>query len=378
MPKEFFHKTVKVLLVAVNILIAAFFCIGCYAKYFPPDHWWFVGFFTLASFYLFIILLIFFFIWLFARSRSSIFFIIIVIATLKPINNIIPFRFSSSFSIAKQPNSLRVMSWNVESFRILDYKTHPEEKQQMINLINQYKPDIACFQEMSCADSSKTAFYQLRDFVDSLHFPYYYYSYDIGDDYYPRTHTHYGKIIFSRVPLINKTTVKHYPNDYNFTFQYSDVVINNDTLRIFNCHLQTMKLTDDNLNYIDSFSLHQYNKIKESEGILTKLKHSFPKRQEQSTYVKSELNKSPYPVILCGDFNDVPNSYAYETVGSGLQNAFEKKGVGFGRTFSDILPTLRIDNIIVDKKLTVLQFIRIKKKLSDHYPIITDISLPRN
>ena len=126
----------------------------------------------------------------------AILFIITILLTWKPLTNIIPFRFSSSFNLQKQTNALRVMSWNVESFEILKVKTHPEEKEKMIRLINQYQPDIACFQEMTCADSFKAADYHLQDFIDSLHFPYHYYAYDVGDDYYPATHTHYGKIIF--------------------------------------------------------------------------------------------------------------------------------------------------------------------------------------
>ena len=91
--------------------------------------------------------------------------------------------------------------------------------------------------------------------------------------------------------------------------------------------------------------------------------------------IKNEMNKSPYAVVVCGDFNDVPNSYAYYTVGKGLQNTFNKKGAGIGRTFSHISSTLRIDHIFADKRFTVTQFVRNKKKISDHFPIVTDLTL---
>jgi endonuclease/exonuclease/phosphatase (EEP) superfamily protein YafD len=87
------------------------------------------------------------------------------------------------------------------------------------------------------------------------------------------------------------------------------------------------------------------------------------------------MNHSPYSIILCGDFNDVPNSYAYETIGAGLQNAFVQKGSGISRTFSSISPTLRIDNIFADKRFTVTQFTRVKKLLSDHFPIVADLKI---
>ncbi len=87
------------------------------------------------------------------------------------------------------------------------------------------------------------------------------------------------------------------------------------------------------------------------------------------------MDQSPHPVIVCGDFNDVPNSYAYTTIGKGLNNAFAEKGSGIGRTFAAISPTLRIDNIFADKKFEIKQFVRIKKRLVDHFPIIADVSL---
>ena len=85
------------------------------------------------------------------------------------------------------------------------------------------------------------------------------------------------------------------------------------------------------------------------------------------------MNQSPYPVIVCGDFNDVPNSYAYTTIGKNLQNGFAEKGFGIGNTYDGISPTLRIDNIFADKKFDVVQFERFKKKLSDHFPIAADL-----
>jgi endonuclease/exonuclease/phosphatase family metal-dependent hydrolase len=131
------------------------------------------------------------------------------------------------------------------------------------------------------------------------------------------------------------------------------------------------------LNYIDSPSLESKQDVQQSENVLSRFKTGFLKRQVQAERVKAEVDKSPYPVVLCGDFNDVPNSYAYATIGNGLQNAFVQKGSGIGRSFSGIAPTLRIDNIFLDERFSVQQFTRIKKKLSDHFPIITDVALQK-
>ena len=101
------------------------------------------------------------------------------------------------------------MSWNVEQFDIQQYKTHPESKVKMLELINQFKPDVACFQEMVGGDYNKAINY-LGDFKRALHFENYYYSYDLRLDF-DHMH-HFGVIIFSRSPFIKKKTVSFAPS----------------------------------------------------------------------------------------------------------------------------------------------------------------------
>jgi endonuclease/exonuclease/phosphatase family metal-dependent hydrolase len=373
------------LFLCINIIIAVLFAVGCHATWFDPVHWWFIGLLTLLSSYFLFILCAFFIGWLFVSPRWSLIFIIIVWTNWKPITNIFPLRLPVTFELKKQDSSLRIMSWNVEQFEVLHYGKNPELKQQMLDLINTYQPDIACFQEMVCADSAvsmspaliayyrKYGFYTLNGFIDSLHFPQHFYAYNFKENFL--YYEHFGIIIFSKYPLINKHIINYYPYDYNSVFEYADMLKGKDTIRVFNVHLQSLRFTPSNLHYIDSPSLSSEHDIESSRNILSKFKTGFLKRHIQAERIKAEVNKSPYPVIICGDFNDVPNSYAYETVGKGLQNAFVQKGSGIGRTFSGISGTLRIDNVFLDPRFTVQQFTRIHKRLSDHFPIITDVQL---
>ena len=163
------------------------------------------------------------------------------------------------------------------------------------------------------------------------------------------------------------------PNDYNSSFQYIDVIKGPDTIRIFNVHLQSLKFSKANLNYLDKAGLEADSNITESKSIISKIKTGFIKRSKQADFINDEVAHSPYPVIVCGDFNDVPDSYAYEIIGEGLQDAFVERGFGISRTFSSISPTLRIDNIFADKTFSITQFTRVKKLLSDHFPIVADI-----
>lgn len=375
MEKPFLRRFIKNIFIVSNCIVALFFLAGAYVKYFNPLQWWFFGLFTIALAYLLIALILFFIFWLFRRSFWCCISVVAIISGWHAVINIFPFNFSSSFSIQKKPQSLRIMSWNVEQFDILHHKDHPEVKQEMLDLINQYDPDIACFQEVVAGDK-KTAVNYFPDIKKALRFTDNLYSYNLKDDF-DNSH-HFGRLIFSKLPVINKQTVVNYPNDYNATFQYIDVLKGNDTIRIFNVHLQSLKFSKANLNYLDKAGLESDSNITESKSIVSKIKTGFIKRSIQANFIKDEINHSPYPVIVCGDFNDVPNSYAYETIGAGLQNAFVEKGSGIARTFSTISPTLRIDNIFADKKFTVLQFTRVKKLLSDHFPILADLILSQN
>ena len=285
--------------------------------------------------------------------------------------HLVKLRLAPEFNLKKDNTSLRVMSWNVEHFEIAAYKKHPEKKQQMLWMINSYQPDIACFQEMVGSDSVPTAINYLPDFVRDLKMPYFFYTYNSKLDF-DKDHR-FGIIIFSRYPIVNKKSISYNPNNYNSIFQYADILKGEDTFRIFNLHLQSLKFSDDEVQFLDQPTIDEKSRFKKSRNILSKFKTGFLKRKDQSEHIKTEINKSPYPVIVCGDFNDVPNSYAYATIGKGLQNSFVKKGYGIGRTYSHISPTLRIDNIFTDKRFTVEQFFRNNKKVSAHFPIVTDL-----
>jgi endonuclease/exonuclease/phosphatase family metal-dependent hydrolase len=371
-----FRRFTKHFFIVINIIAAILFLLGCYGYFFNPQYFWPIGFLTLTAFYFLLVLVAFIFFWLFIKPVRSLISIIAILLAFNPLSNIIPYRLSHSFNKPKPENALRIMTWNVAQFNVMENKQHPEIKSQMLNTINEYQPDIACFQEMVAEDSTVKDHGHIDAFLETLNFKNYFYAYNSKEDFWG--YAHFGIIIFSKYPIINKQTVSFYPNDYNSIFQYADIVKGADTFRVFNIHLQSLRFSKTNLKYIDKPTVEDENTaIKESKSIISKFKKGFLKREIQADRIRAEIDKSPYPVIVTGDFNDVPNSYAYHTVGKDLKNAFVEKGSGLGRTFSGISPVLRIDNIFVDEKMDVLQFNRVKKKLSDHFPIIADVEMSK-
>jgi endonuclease/exonuclease/phosphatase family metal-dependent hydrolase len=297
--------------------------------------------------------------------------ILSLLLALQPLGQLIQTNVDNNFHLNKDARQLRVMSWNVEHFKIAEHKSFPEKKTAMIHLINTYQPDVACFQEMVASDQWPKAINYLPEFAKKLHMPYYFYSYNEKLNY--DRHHHFGIIIFSKYPLIKQRTISRKPNDYNSIFQWVDIQNGDDTFRIFNLHFQSLKFSNDNLTYFEDPLIDKETNFMQSKNVLRKFKMGFVNREVQSEAVKAEMNKSPYPVVVCGDFNDVPNSFAYHRIGEGMKNAFAEKGTGIGRTFSHINPTLRIDNIFADKGFLVSQYTRDKTKLSDHFPILADL-----
>lgn len=356
-------------------MVAFLFLLGCYGYWFNPAWFWPLGFLTLGTFYLLLLLIVFALFWAFIKPKWCLFSVLTILLAFNPVRRIVPLRFSSSFVVEKKDSSLRMMSWNVEHFDILEHKTHPEKKQQMIELIKNYSPDVTCFQEMVGSDSFPDAINYVPVMMQQMGFEYSHYSYNTKIDFDDKHH--FGIIIFSKYPVIKKQTVSFYPYDYNSIFQYADIVKNRDTFRVFNIHLQSLKFSAGNLKFIDNPEMKNKQDIEASKSIIYKLKIGFLKRKVQAEHIHDEIVKSPYPVIVCGDFNDVPNSYAYHTIGADLKNAFAEKGSGIGRTFSGISPTLRIDNIFTSKKINILQFTRVVRRLSDHFPIIADLELKK-
>ena len=371
MPVSSLRRFTKRFLILLNLVTAVLFLAGCYNAHFDPSRFWFIGFLTLASLYFLLLLLIFLLFWMFARPVFMLISITAILLAWSPLQNLFRLHMAKDYVIKKHPDNLRVMSWNVEHFDILEYKTHPEIKQQMIAMINEYQPDVACFQEMVGSDKYADAINFVPDFAKQLSMPYVHFSYNKKLDFDGKHH--FGIISFSRYPFFNEHTMSYAPNDYNSIFQYADLDKGGDTFRIYNLHLQSLKFSKQNLQYIGEPSVDEGKNLSGSMSLISKFKTGFLKRKVQADHIKTSINESPYPVIVCGDFNDVPNSYAYSTIGKELKNAFTEKGTGIGRTYYSISPTLRIDNIFTSQSFNIEQFTRIKKKMSDHFPLIADL-----
>ena len=155
-----------------------------------------------------------------------------------------------------------------------------------------------------------------------------------------------------------------------------DIRAGDDTVRVFSTHLQSVLFRSKDFHDIEIIKNVDDSILQASWSIVKKLRYAFRHRGDQAEEVRAQLDKSPYPGVICGDFNDVPNSYTYFTIRDGWQDAFLQKGFGIGRTYVHLSPTLRIDYIMADPRLEVLQCRKFTLPWSDHNPVVADMAVP--
>lgn len=153
---------------------------------------------------------------------------------------------------------------------------------------------------------------------------------------------------------------------------YADVIIKGKRIRFINVYLEPFQLHKSMVKPTEDL---EENGTK-AKSLVRRFMPVFKKHEEQVQILKSFIEKSPYPVILAGDFNSVPNSYEYYTISGVLKDCFLESGKGFGTSFHDYKIPIRIDYVFSSENLksTYYQVDR-SQKLSDHYPVLVKFSL---
>jgi endonuclease/exonuclease/phosphatase family metal-dependent hydrolase len=347
------------------------FLLSCLVPYLDPHYWWFIAFLGYGFPFLLIIIVLFLVWWLILlKPKLALISGIALVIGIKSISVFFAFHSTRAFNYKKEPGKIRVLTWNVARFLELKRNTNirSQLRLKMFELLKQQDADIICLQEFHT--STDSSYYNNILPVQELGYPYYYFNFDAdGDRHY------YSSIIFSRYPIIDSGMIRYPRPSLPEVLIHADIKVNNDTIRIFTTHLQSLQFGRKDYERIDKIKSVEDSLVSNSRNILSKIKKGFSNRSIQAEMVHEVMQNSPHPYLLCADLNDIPNSYTYFTVRGNLQDAFLKKGFGIGRTFSSLSPTLRIDYIFSDKNFRINQFNRIVKNLSDHYMLLADVEL---
>jgi endonuclease/exonuclease/phosphatase family metal-dependent hydrolase len=256
------------------------------------------------------------------------------------------YKFSNS-ETEPSKKSISVMNYNVRLFNLYDWIPDVNVPSEFSSFIKKEQPDVLCIQE-----------YHPTTKIDLSLYPYKY-------EKIEGVKLKYGQAIFSKFPIINSGSVE-FPNTANNAI-FADIVAHKDTIRVYNIHLQSLKI-DKKVEDLTQA---------ESEKVFLGIGKTFTMQQFQTELFLIHKNDCTYKTIISGDFNNTAFSYVYRSIKGDMIDAFKTSGNGFGRTFNFKFFPLRIDFLLADKKLVVNKFKTFDVQLSDHYPVMATFSLDK-
>jgi endonuclease/exonuclease/phosphatase family metal-dependent hydrolase len=279
------------------------------------------------------------------------------------------YAFKSPSDKAETP-SFTVMSYNVASFDVLRYLDGKDQQNapKAVKWAVEAPADIKCFQEFYNNDK-KPIFNTLAQFR-AAGYPY---KSVLHPEFAQNEQNFFGLTIVSKFPIV-KSGEQEFENQNGAVF--ADIKIGDRMVRVINVHLHSMMLTFTPLR--TAYAKKDSEKLKKSSRkVMSQLKTGFVSHAREIKLIEKWIADSPHPVMVCGDFNEMPYGFAYGRVRRRLANAFEEAGKGWGFSFRKTPNFIRIDNQFFDsKQLKVLDFqTRKDVEYSDHYPIFGSYKL---
>jgi len=318
----------------------------CLSPYINPAEYWLPALMAISSHFLIMGNIFFIILWAFKKNWLLIFsLLIILISSFKSL----PKHFQYNTKTSTTEKGIILCSYNVRSFTGHNGKAVKEWDRMLVNqYLKEKKADIVCFQEIN------------HDLIAGFN--------PFHDDSTAYCTSEKNELItISRYPIIKEG--KYFFEKSNMIIS-SDLKIGNDTIRIFNCHMQSYNLSSSYIRSLNTFSIiKQLENIKMAQYFLPKFKYFIKQRAKQADLLKEKINKCPYPVIVCGDFNDTPDSYTYHTIKGEMKDAYIESGRGTGSSYIRPFFSLRIDYLFHDNFYKSYNFSVDNKNYSDHKPI---------
>lgn len=373
---SFFRKLTKRFFIASNIVAVIIFLIACLAAYCNPVTYWFVALMGVGFIFITLLVVFFFIFWLIFRSRWCFLSLAALGLGWFQIHALFAFNPGSTFNQAKQPGSFRILTWNVSRWDEMNKRNKGGDsyRLKMFDFIKSQHADIVCFQEFFESRRPDLFDVNIPFITRQLNYPYHYFA----NDHVVNTGVYeHGVAIFSRFPILDTFRIRYSGPDSlkaSESLIRATIDVHGRKINVFTTHLQSFLFTGNDYQGLRNIKKADDTDsvVEASRGIIAKFRRSYSLRSLQADIVQQQLDTSRYPEIICGDFNDVPNSYTYFTVKGDRQDAFVERGFGLGRTFVFISPTLRIDYLFADNAFKVLQYKKTRLRYSDHFPLMAD------
>ncbi|MFC2097551.1 endonuclease/exonuclease/phosphatase family protein [Bacteroidota bacterium] len=350
------------ILLFINITIALALGISYLTSYINPGTFWIPALFGLIYPLILVLNLIFIVYWIFKRKIYLFISLIMILLGAGHLNSFFSFH-SSQKNKTGEEKSFKILSYNTRLFDIWNWSKDEETPSKIVDFIQNENAEIICLQEFLTKPDGLLSNNNLHNKFGKEKYIHIVYSSNIKS-----RGQKYGIATYSQFPIINKGEIR-FDKSSNIII-FSDLIIDKDTVRIYNCHLASIHFRHDELSSILNNDPDNKNKsFNNIYNISKKLKNAYVKRADQSEILKDHIKNSPFKVFVCGDFNDTPYSYTYRNVKGRLHDAFNKSGLGFGTTYRQKLFSVRIDYILHDKTYKSYGFKNHNLVLSDHFPV---------
>lgn len=335
--------------------------------YISPAKFWAISIFGMAYPIIIITNLLFILLWIGFRRN---YFLISFVAILVGFNLIGKFvQFNLTVKHISPIESISVLSYNVHNFSQKSKKGAFDKniQHEIFNFIESQNSDIVCLQEFNYIGENIYASHaQLKQQLGSNN--YYFESY-----FNPKKNKVFGMATFSKFPIINSGNLDLAETRKFGTF--IDIIQTDDTIRVYNIHLESISLNYIDYSFVTGINTGDSIQKPNTRLLLNKLRKASINRSKQVLVLKNHILNSPYPVVICGDFNELSCSYNYKNLSAGMHDAFVESGSGIGKTFASILPAFRIDYILSDAHFNTFDYEEININLSDHFPIKAKLNL---
>lgn len=366
-------KAFKITAIVFCIALSAVYVFSAFSGYVSPLEDSKMAYLGMVYPVLLIAMTIMIVIWALCKKYlMSILFLLPLICTFDAIRTFCPI--NNPFSTKDENKAhFTLMTYNVMEFEDFEEDVVKSVENRTIKYILEKNSDIVCLQESRYSLNNPANPFGISNR-----------QHELLEAKYPHKWTGRRDLcLLSKFPIRRVNTIS--TSNSNYGCDLYEIDVNGTPVTIINVHLQSigLSMTDKEL-YMDMTSISKTHenidsaKIKVKEirrQLISKLGAAFRERARQAKRIRNVLENIEGNVILCGDFNDTPNSYAYRQICENMHDAYRDKAFGPTITYHDNRFYFRIDHIFYRGGLKVVDIERGSNSSSDHYPVLATFEI---
>lgn len=334
----------------VNLLFVLLSLLALLAPFVNPNYFWPLAVLGLFTPFLLFIHLFFVLFWSLRKKAYAVFSLGILIMSWPIISGL------HDFAFAKKANGegLKVVTQNVRRLESYPHQNQDVSVESFRKHIQNLNPDVLCLQEFVHHPGRREPFLNVLREAGLKHIV-----------HHPDQSS---LLIAARYPL---TSIRnhYYINGVN-GYQIAELDLGDRTINLINVHLRSNQITGLTNQIADEGNLKEKETWSNIREALAKYKNATTTRTRQAENIAQTLEPFQDPILICGDFNDISQSYTYRKLKGKRKDAFLQAGQSWGSTYAGKIPGLRIDFILFDPALKVQSCYRSPAVFSDHHPVI--------